>query len=375
MFWFHCGRCGALFQSQAGDLDSRVCSKCGASPELGLESPANDRQSKSLTPESPQPVSHRGRSKSKGPSNGHRNLLLKIIIGWVLVLAAIIFGANLLWREEEPAPIINQAPDPQQSLPSPEDQDALQKALPMCTETLQRYFAAATLEEKSQFVLSPAKTTTKMAHFYSANPIERVAPAELILSEHHILNLADGWAIETLWNIKDSRRIEAVFRKEGDAWKLDWNEFARYSEQPWALFLAGSGEPEGEFRLLARERLAKERKNEEDISVILYAPRFGDLGDTGFQSPEFNVVRTTPEGKLLSEAFRLKRQGQAIYQSALSRLDPDEMIRVRVRVQRSETDGVRKFIITRVIACHWYESDDSGIEVTAEKPQKEIESR
>ena len=52
--------------------------------------------------------------------------------------------------------------------------------------------------------------------------------------------------------------------------------------------------------------------------------------------------------------------------------DPDDMIRIRVRIRRSEVDGERKYEIVEVPACHWYESDLPGLEpAEAEAPAKD----
>ena len=48
------------------------------------------------------------------------------------------------------------------------------------------------------------------------------------------------------------------------------------------------------------------------------------------------------------------------------------MIRVRVKVKRTELDSERKFEITRVLACHWLSTDHPGVEPEApavEEPQ------
>jgi hypothetical protein len=139
------------------------------------------------------------------------------------------------------------------------------------------------------------------------------------------------------------------------------------------LFLAGGDVTEGEFRLLARERLAEERKNAETISLVLYAPRFGNPGEAGFQSPEFLVSRKSDDGRLLDAAFKLAREGGRVFNSQLGKIDPDEMIRVNVRVKRVEGDLGRSFQITRVIACHWYSVEDPGVEpapIAVEKSQE-----
>jgi hypothetical protein len=284
----------------------------------------------------------------------------------------IILGAHTLWPDNPPVRD-NIKPEGQAKDPiSQEDQMLLQDAPPKYGALLQSYLAASTPEEKNQFVLSPARNSAKMARFYSANPLERINPEDVVLARQSLLKLPGDKAIETLWNTKDSRRIEAVFHQENGEWKLDWKHFVRYSEQPWPLFLAGSGEAEHEFRLLARERLAKERKNAQDISIVLYAPKFGDPGETGFQSPEFNIPRESPDGKLLGAAFRMKRVGQTAYRSELTQFDPEEMIRVRLSIRRTEVEGVKKFAVTRVLACHWHEIDDPRIPVTDEDPSEEI---
>lgn len=288
--------------------------------------------------------------------------------GWVALLGLIIVGARFLWHEDDVKPPVTQPTPVNHQQSEQENFILIQKATPVCAETMSHYLAATTQEAKCQFTLSPTDTAAKMSRFYGDNPMERLDPAHLTLTRQHVLNLPGGKGIETLWTTKDGRLIDALFRQEEDTWKLDWEHFARYSEQPWALFLAGSGDAEGEFRLLARERLAKERKDAEDISVVLYAPRFGEPHDTGYQSPEFNILRKSPEGKLLETAFRNAREKKTVYQSALGNLNPDEMIRVRVRVKRDESGGLRKFAITRVAACHWYGVEDPGVTPGADEP-------
>lgn len=364
MFWFHCGRCGSLFQSQFGEQDERHCAKCGAKPSLGLESPSPPSTlDATSTEDCCNVMSPRRSSKAdihffkKG-----RNLMFKIISGWVLLLVMIILGARRLWKEESVSQgMVNPLTEKNAPELSQEDRLFLERARPAYSLAFHRFLAASTQEEQNQFVLSPTSTAVKMARFYNANPLNRVEVEGVSLLHQHILQLPGPKTVETLWKTKDGQKIDVVFRLENGEWRLDWNHYARFSDHPWPLFLAGSGEPEGEFRLLARERLAEERKDAADISMILYAPRFGYPNETGFQSPEFLVKRSTPDGKLLDAAFKIAREGKQVFNSQLTNINPDGMIRVRVNVRRFEEDGTGKFEITRVIACHWYEIDDSGL--------------
>ena len=359
--WFHCGRCGSLFQSQAGDLDNRLCGKCGFDPSTGvMQAPeagtpiGADLPAARSTAESAPSTQKRGTRKRR---NSH--LMLKIVGGWSLVLALIILGARHIWRAEEaPAPTVT-AQSPSQD--SETNRTILDDAVPDCMEVFSGFVTATTPEERNQFVRTPVATASRMARFYSLNPLTNIDPASITLAHYAVIDLPDGKAIETLWKSSDRPTHDAVFRKERGEWRLDWEHFARFSEFPWSQFLAGDGPAEAEFRLLARERLAKERRNEPTISLVLYAPRFGRPDEEGFQSPEFLVSRSTPDGRLLDAAFKLAREGKSVYGSTLPSIDPEEMIRVRVKVKRSEENQERRFDITGVTACHWYSVDDPGV--------------
>lgn len=285
--------------------------------------------------------------------------------GWSLVLVLIILGARRMWHVRQPdATPVPASTRKEDALPplSEEDIILLRDAGGRCAETFSGFLAAGTLEERNQFVLSPVTTTSRMARFYSLNPMAAINPQSLTPTGTSILNLPGAKAIGTHWSLKDGRKLDAVFREENGEWRLDWDHYARYSDYPWSLFLAGSGPAEGEFRLLARERLAEERKKSPTISLVLYAPRFGHPQETGFQSPEFLIPRESPEGKLLAAAFRLARSGRQVYGSRLPDLNPDDMIRVRVKIKRTEVDMERRFDLTGVTACHWYSVDDPGVE-------------
>jgi len=300
------------------------------------------------------PPGKRGSRKRRGS-----HLMLKIVGGWSLVLALIILGAKHYWGGPEPTP--SAVPAEAASADTDTDRTLLGNAAPKCVEAFSRFVAATTPEERNQFVRTPVSTASRMARFYSLNPLANIDPATLQLSHSAVMTLPDGKAIETLWKSKDGPSYDAVFREENGEWRLDWEHFARYGEYPWSQFLAGDGPAEAEFRLLARERLAKERRNESTISLVLYAPRFGRPDEEGFQSPELLVNRHSAEGRLLDAAFKLAREGGRVYGSTLPAIDPEEMIRVRVKVKRSEENGERRFEITAVPACHWYSVDDAGV--------------
>jgi hypothetical protein len=363
MNWYHCGRCGGLFQSAKTMDDTPACPHCGADPRIGMAegiaqpaaSPPNMPTGLHAASSSPS----RGKRTARKRKNPH--IMAKLMLGWLLVLGLIILGARKLWHAE---PVVSKpvrtAGDA--TVPSAEDQVLLQNAGPSCGSILQGYLEAGTPETRNQYVWKPVETASRMAHFYSLNPAQNIRVDSLKFSQSGITRLPGGDAYEAVWTSDDGKTLDTVFRKENDEWRLDWEHFIRFSDYPWSLFLAGSGPEEGEFRLLARERLAAERKDEPEISLVLHAPRLGHPAEPGPRSPEFRVSRDTLDGQLLGAAFEMARQGKQVFDSTLPDLNPDRMIRVRVKVKRYEDDGVRKFQITRVIACHWYSVDDPGVE-------------
>lgn len=340
-----------------------MCLNCGVDPSTGIMEAQVivNRVEVPATPESSAAGEEGARGKRSVRKRKSNYFMLKLVLGWTAVLALIVIGARKMYhvevRDDLPPPVSVK----KQEVVSDEDMMLLEDNLPKCGAALSGFLQAGVPEQRNQFVLSPVTTAARMARFYDMNPLANIEPQMLQPVSNSVLRFPDGKAIETLWTTQDGRRIDVVFREENGEWRIDWEHFARFSDSPWSLFLAGSEASEGEFRLLARERLAEERKNEDSISIVLYAPRFGRPEDSGFQSPEFLVSRHTRNGQLLDAAFKLAREKKSVFNSKLTDLNPDEMIRVRVRVKRTEVDMERRFEITEVLGCHWYSVADPGV--------------
>ncbi len=293
--------------------------------------------------------------------------MLKLLFGWSALLALIIYGARWMYhdRPENRKPAITHSSVNTEV--NEEEVHFINEVGPACNQAFSGFLNAGTPEERNQFVLNPISTASRMARFYSLNPITKIDPSTLTLQKRAVLDLPSGKALETVWTAENDIQLDAVFIHEGGEWRLDWDHFVRFSDYPWALFLAGSGEPQGEFRLLARERLADERKGSDTISMVLYAPRFGTLNDTGLQSPEFLIKRSSENGKLLDAALKLERKGKRVFGVKISNPNTESLIRVRVKVKRIEENMERRFELEKVVACHWYSTDEPGVP-TAEPP-------
>lgn len=295
--------------------------------------------------------------------------MFNLMAGWVLFTVLVIVGVRQTWPDHsDQATFVSKTP--QKPELSAEDAAFLNQAGPLVNLSFSEFISAGTPEARNQFVLSPITTAARMARFYDLNPQVTLTPDSISLANRAILNLPAGRAIETSWKSTDGRVVDAVFVEQDKEWRLDWDHFARFSTYPWSLFLAGSGEPEGEFRLLARERLADERKDAADLSIVLYAPVFGSPNQTCFQSPEFLINRDTRNGRLLGAAFKLEKSGKRVFEVDIPNPNPEGLIRVRVKVRRIEHDQGRRFELLEVIACHWYSVDVPGVEIPEAPPEK-----
>ncbi len=373
MFWFHCGRCGSLFQSEAGESAERLCSKCGFDPSPGVQNPLpeppaaepHDTSESEETPES----NKRSKQKVKRRKNSH--LMLKIFGGWTVLLAVIFLTVRHQFRDESAERIVANESTRNAPAVTTEDQVLLEKHAQACAATLSQFLSQTAPEQCSEFILTASDSVARMIRYQTYNSLPKIDPQTLVFNAHSVLHLPEGNAIESRWTTREGLQLETVFRESQGEWKLDWEHYARFSDYSWSLFLAGSGPDEGEFRLLARERLVEERLDKDKtISVVLYAPRFGQPLETGFQSPEFLVPRDEPQGKILEAGFRDATAGKQAFGSQLPTPNPDGLIRVRVKVKRTELNGERRFEVTDIPACHWYSTADPGVvpESADEKP-------
>ncbi len=349
-----------------GEVETRICPECGSVPVLRDDLPLNS--SIAPAPQAALPAETGKASKHRTRKRKKSRLAAKLVIAWVCltgVIALAVLAVRFMNRNVE-ANVARPANHETVLLPNESERELINKVLPLANTNLSGFIAVTAPEQRNQFVRDPISTAQKMAAFYSLNPVARIAPASLKNSGSAVLNLSKGKALETTWTSADGHDLDAVFMLDGEEWRLDWDHFVRFSDYPWPLFLAGSGPTIGEFRLLARERLAEERKAAETISVVFYAPRFGNPGEAGPQSPEFLIQRDSEDGKLLVAAFAMRKDHKRPFAVKLENEDPTDLIRVRIRVRRAESETGRKYELEKVIACHWYSEDSTGVPPAAQ---------
>lgn len=278
------------------------------------------------------------------------------VILWVALVAVT---AVVMQRKSAEAPIPAPGYVEKSDVLSEDDVRLLTDEFGACAERLQEFLAASDLGTRSLHVLRPEKTAPRMARYYSVNSVSPSIP-DLEPKLRNVLHTPAGDAIEGLWTQPDGQQIEAVFFREEGEWKIDWDAFVRDNSDSWALFLTAQGHGEGVFRLLARERIGANGRGDEYIGLVLYVPRPGHPGEATSASPEVRVKRASALGARIMQALDARKRGVGAYGSKAVNYDPEEMIRLRVRVSR-EGEAERVFEIKELLATHWLEMNEPAV--------------
>lgn len=352
--WFHCGRCGALFGAELGGAVHAACPECGRDPvvepsELAFAGAAGAPSLSRSREESGEGRRRRDREEKE------RSGLFVIVMIWALVLVLFAVGAKFLRGSKEVEEdlgfeVIS------------EDQRLVSEQYNECKRKVGEFLSAAAPENRVEFVLNPAETLRRIAGGQTeVAGLEE--ETELGDAAVKVIETPRGKAIETIWELEGTRRLEAVFFKDdGGEWKIDWANLVRYSEREWPLFLVGDGVEEAEFRLLARRRAEDPTGQGKVSSIVLVGPRPGYPGELGASSPEVTVDPDSRIGRLLAAAFAKRDADEGVYGSDAAVHDPNGMIRLRAKVIREgEVEGRKVFAIREIMACHWYDFDDLGL--------------
>lgn len=366
--WYHCGRCGSVFQSDIGVEEDRLCTDCGLKVATGIwpvqGSHITDRERNMAAFD--KTGGSLAESGYRSVRKKHKNSTpLKIIAFWAIIMLLLVLIKNYDMRQKAAATPGNKAVNLAEGTMADESVALLNRAMPDCHRALIGFLTGGAPEIRNQFVVDPIETAGIMASFYQNNPFPSLEVTELRRTGQQSIKVGDEWMIETRWNDGEGQEVDAIFRRNGSVWKLDWEHFIRYGSYSWPLFLAGEGPEEVEFRLLVR-RVTTGQKADDDGSRLrftLLSPVFGRPAEFGMESPEFVVNRYSEEGLLLKAAFDSKRSGKPNFGGKLSPMEPENLVRVRVLIKRGEFAGARSFELVKVMACHWIGVDELGFDL------------
>ena len=282
------------------------------------------------------------------------------VLGWIVVVGAGAVMMKRMWPSTAPTP----SPDyvEKGGALTEEDVQLLKENLERASAHFGEFLKAPDVGSRALHVLRPEQTVARMSRYYDQHvqtPLEGGTAATM----HNVMHTPAGPAIETMWKRENGDELEAVFFEEKGDWKLDWDAYVRAGTASWGLFLADTGEGEGTFRVLARERIGASGRSDESIGLVLYEPRAGHPDEPTLPSPEIRVNRATAMGRAIQEAFEAKAKNLGAFKGKAHLQDPPEMIRLNVRIRRSG-ESERVFQIEELLAVHWLEIPGTPIKAT-----------
>lgn len=330
-------------------------------------SPKRQRLTPSDDPAEKAPVQP---TRSKRSSSSERRTkpkqsfaLIKLIVIWFVALIGI--ALFIKYRIDELRPPVatgNDNPQEDAALLS-KNIDVANQSNALIMATANEFFQTTAPEAYAQLCLKRPRLAQTIFNDASKATLFKPESAPHLVARN-VIRIGEIPMVETLWTDERNRQVEIIFGQQEEQWLVDWESFAKSSSMPWSIFHAEKDNGEGTFRLLVRQRLAKENTSDLLMSVMFYEPGFFHGSALGLPTPAFTVDRKSRDGKLILAALKTREDNQPIYGSMFPANDPPSTARVTVKIRRVVKDDVKSFELIEVLACHWLGIDDVGVDLT-----------
>jgi hypothetical protein len=394
--WLHCSKCGEVFQSTT---DAVLCTSCerapipnkkkanvhivdGSGQSIRKEFSANltpvkaaersQKRRRINQPEEPakQPSDQPTRPKHSSNHSERRSksaqnfTLIKLIALWFVALIGIsLFIKYRLDSLRPPVSIISDDNPLEDAALLSKNIDVANQSYAPIMATANEFFQTTAPESYAQLCRKRPRLAQTIFNDASKATLFKPDTAPELISRN-VIRIGEKPMIETIWADERKRQVEIVFGPQDDQWLVDWESFAKTSSMPWSVFHAEKEDGEGTFRMLVRQRLAKENTSDLIMSVMFYEPGFFHGSNLGLPTPPFTVERKSRDGKLILAALKARENNEPIFGSMFPASDPPSTARVTVKIRRAVKDDVKTFELVEVLACHWLGIDDVGIDLT-----------
>lgn len=131
---------------------------------------------------------------------------------------------------------------------SPEVADAV--------ETIKKFCAAPTWEERAKFVQFEKEVRPMMNRFYEANTYESVKLSYIRLMYHEVSKEGDGkpHAVFHISGAGLNKPVPIMAEQHADGWKIDWLAFTEFSEELLERFMNDYVDSPTRFRVMIRRK-------------------------------------------------------------------------------------------------------------------------
>lgn len=373
--YFHCAKCDSLFEASIVSVGNQKCSNCGRHPGGKLIFHSNrpnrqrpfsesDNSSGGGMPQSSQGMHSQLSEEVKVKSRDlNSSRLWPRVFGLILIVGIGVLVYQLMAPEKLER--IEKVDDEdtyagREVARLSKEKDYLNKEIPKCLRTYNKFLEAGNAAEKSQFVYKGSELSPEMDRYYSENVSLPFASQGVEIVDSHILDHSGKKIIGLIVKNANDELFEIIFVKNKDEWKIDWEFFVRNDTRSWLRFLDEDHGAEGVFRLYVRFKATVEGYDYTNINFVFYKPEIYRVGKyRGEPSPNVIVSLNETSGKILK---LIRDKGSKLDKDFLGfdigKRNPDGYHRVRVKLRVIKREGFPDGLeLVDILANHWYGED------------------
>ncbi len=319
--------------------------------EESVEEAANgSRDEETIMPDGSRKVKRR----KKRPKKEKNLKLVLFLAGWISVIG-IVFALFKLGDSE--GEVVEETETEEEINEKTIKNEVLRRFFPQVSESFTDFLTHPTNDGREQFISNSSGLALPFSKYYLYNPFPK-PESSMRVSASNVIRLSEkDFAIETIWKNKDGNRLGAAHLWDGEAWKLDWENFAPYSTESWSRFRAELGGTEGEFRLLARKRETSDES--EHFYVSFYRPPLFFENSEEFrstESPEVELETDSELGQRFLNLWKDHKAGKVPLDSILGKsLDPSNYLRMNVQLAWEKNDQDESILVLKdIIGVLWF---------------------
>ena len=230
--------------------------------------------------------------------------------------------------------------------------------------------------QMSEFVLDSVKVERKMNRHLKDNTMRRAVTG---LKPNPVFwNVAyeeSPGFVEVVWDGKEAGFFEGVFVKVDDTWRIDWEQFSRYSSESWTLFRQQIGNSRGGLYRVYVEKVSEgEGSDFKPWIKVRLQPPYEDRRRRELEASEAILLEGGDD--ITAEIFRLfqDRSGQSDGFSKIWKRDDDDLRRAFLRLEweLDSASGEERIVIKEVLAEHWRNLDVRASDPNADQSKEEV---
>jgi hypothetical protein len=300
------------------------------------------------------------RRRKKRPRKEKNKGLVLFLAGWLSVVM-IIFALYKLGKDEEKLDddLVEGGKLSEQTMKA----EVLRRFKTQVSTSFISFLNHPTNDGREQFIDNPADLALPFTRHYRLHSFPKPEEKMGVIARNVIKLSEKDFAIETIWGDteglegKKNHRLGAIHVWDGEGWKLDWENFAPYSSEPWSRFRSELGSKEGTFRLLVRKRRTSDQSNKFYLSFYRPPGLYEDSdGFRDTESPEVEVATKSDIGEKFLDLWGDFKAEKVPYDSILARfLDPQNFLRLTVVLAWEKNERDESIMVLKdIVGVSWF---------------------